>query len=655
MQTTWLKNVLGLGFILIALINPLNGQVEKPALQLTINRQNNFTYTARNNLYFLYKKDRYRIQLRTYSDILLNSNRTDNPFVQLYFRTSFWQFYQIRKNWEATSWVESDQFFNTGNQRYSVYLGATYYPYSFLSVTPLIGYSWDYRSKILDQGFSPGFLLRLRKDYEDGLQMRTDVFARTKYINPRHQRNIKIRSQIAKTFGNFAGVAFDLEAGSNEMDDYTLQSIEKIKADTISGQLGLQYQVMKGLFWESVNSFTFTRRKFDYELFENTEPEFNDLSFNQINWYTKQKFSYSRSKLDAYFTYEYEYLGRRYELENSMELPELEFERLLQREEEKDYFRNLSRLEMRVNYRPKRKHTFSLIGTNRYVQFDTPSEDNFSDHDQLNYRLSGEWRTGWSKDFSTRYKLIGSVRRYAFLFKERSQDNYTQRNLRMEFDYRWQLNPKLLLRGSQFVYVTYNVKDFEDRNLTDRSTRNLETRLLVRYRPKRKFIHELSIYRKEFHVSYLNWDEFSETTLDTTTIYIIENTNQIQLKSPSKSFNMFLDLGYKHFSQLRFQNTSMTNLQNILTPINLHIRNHQTGPVTGFRFLHRKPANFEVSIWWQIQYQDNKYRETAQLISLATNYRELDLQKVNIHFRPFFRVQANIFFAEPPNFFRLGR
>jgi hypothetical protein len=640
-------------FLALLLPDSVQAQDEKPALQWTINRQNNFTYTSRNNLYFLYQKDRYRMQIRANHDILLNPSRPDNPFIQLYFRTSFWQFFQISKKWELTSWFEADQFFNTGNQRYSIYAGATYYPTTFLSVTPIFGYSWDYRSKILDEGVSPGILLRMRNQREDGLETRTDIFARNKYINPRHQRNIQISSEWAKTFGHSAGVAFEIQGGSNEMNDYTSQSIEKIIADTVSGRLGLQYQLLKGVFLESTNQITYSRRKFDYELFENEEPEFNDLSFNQINLYTRQKLSYSASKLDAFFTYEYEYLGRRYELENSMDLPDAEFERLLKIEEEKDYFRNLTNLEMRINYRPLQKHTFSLIGTNRYLQFDTPSEDNFSDHDQLNYGLSGEWRTSWSKDFSTRYKLIGSVRKYAFLFKERSQDNYTQRNLRMEFDYRWQLTPKLLMRGSQFIYVTYNVKDFEDRNLTDRSTRNLESKLFIRYRPKQKATYQLSLYRKEFHVSYLNWEAFTETTLDTNTIYIIENINEFQIKSPWEKTVMFLDLGYKHFSQLRFLNTSMTSTANILTPINLHIRNHQTGPVTGLRFLHKKPANFELSIWWQLQYQDNKYSETDKIISLTTNYRETNLQKVNVYFRPFFRLKANIFFAQPPNFHRV--
>ena len=630
------------GLFFMGLHIPISAQVRNPGLELTISRQNNFTYSTRVDFFQRLQKGKYRMELNIFHENLLNSTRKRDPFVQLFLRTNFWQYYRIHPKWEIASWLESDQFLNTGNQRLSLYGGVSYSPIPEVEITPVVGYSWDYRSRVLDQGFTPAIQIRSEYDWGDGLTMRTNALVRAKYINPRHQRNIMISSQWAKTFGPLAGVSFELEGGSNEMDDYQSGSIEKIKADTLSGRFGLQYQLFEGMFWESDNHFIYTRRKFDYELFTASNPEFNDLAFAQTLWRTRQKVSYSRKNLEGYFTYEYQSLGRRYELDNSMDLPGTEFNRLREREQQKDYFRNLTRLEMRLNYRLNPRQKFSLIGTNRYLQYDTPSETNFDDHDELNYTLSSEWGASWSRKFSTRYKLIGSVRRYAFLFRERSQDNYTQRSLRMEFDYRWQASNKLSLRGSQFIYVTYNVKDFEDRNLTDRSTRNLESRFSMRYRSGRKFTSELSAYRKEIHISYLNWERFSETTLDTTTTYIIEQTNQLEIKSPSPNARLYFDFGYKHFSQFRFQNTSMTSLENILTPINLHIRNHQTGPVTGLRFLHRKPANAEFTIWWQFQYQDYKYNEIDQLITLATNYQEAVLREALINFRPFFRIQLNI-------------
>ena len=574
-------------------------------------------------------------------DNLFNS-RISNPLVQFYIGNRLWQYYQVKPKWEAASWLETDQFFNTSNQRYSIYLGARYKPLPYLSITPLIGYSWDYRSEILDQGFSPALRLKSNYEWKDGSILQTQVLLRTKYINPRHQRNLQLRTYWAKTFSEFSGISLGLRAGSNEMDNYKSKSVEQIKADTISTQLGLRYRLMPGVFWESDNEFTLSQRQFDYKRFNTSEVEFNDLSFQQTEVYSRQKLSFAFDKLNGLFNYEYTYLGRGYELENSKLLPEREFDRLLNRERQKDYFRKRTNLELYLNYVFNPKHTLSITGTNRYLQYDTPSEDNFDDHDELSYALSGELKSSWSRRLFTRYKLIGLVRQYAFLFRERSQDNYTQRTLRMEFDYRWQALNNLTFSGEQYIYVTYNVKDFPDLNLTDRSTRNMESLLEIDYRHSRNLDSELKLYRKQIHVSYLNWDLFTETTLDTTTTWIFEQTNKIQLKLPWESSRLILDVGYKHFTQTRFQNTSMTSLQNILTPINLHFRSHQTGPVTGFRWFHKKPAQIELSLWWQLQYQDFKYHELGKLSNLSTNYREEDLLKTEISFRPFIKLEVNV-------------
>ncbi|MEL6672703.1 MAG: hypothetical protein AAFR61_10950 [Bacteroidota bacterium] len=630
---------------LFCLVWPLTAQQivaeEKPALRLSFKRQNNFTYATRADLRYAYQKGKYRLEWRMHHDNLFNSRR-DNPLVQFYLSNSLWQHYRLGKKWEFSTWLESDQFLNTGTQRYSVYLGTTYHPTQDISITPLIGYSWDYRSNILDQGFSPGLLLKSRYAWKDGLETRNNIFVRTKYIEPRHQRNISLNSEWAKAFNQDAGISLMFHLGSNEMDDYLSKSVEKIKVDTLAPSLALRYKFLGEIFWESNNELLLTRRIFDYVPYLQGDAEFNQLSFLQTDFYSRQKLSYGGRKWRGFFVYEYRFLNRTYELENSLEMPDREFTRLRDREKQKDYFRKRTNLELNLQYRPGNRHRFALIGTNRYLQYDTPSEENFDDHDELNYGLSTEWRASWNRNFSTRYKILGLVRRYAFLFKERSQDNYTQRSLRLEFDYRWQVTDRLSISGEQYLYVTYNVKDFTDRNFTDRSTRNLESRLELDFRPNRKWDSELSLYRKEVQTSYLNWGQFSETPLDTTTTYIMEHNNRLTIKSPWQNSRLFLDLGYKHFSQFRFQNTSMTSLLNVLTPINLHIRSHQTGAVTGLRLFHRRPATVDLSVWWQIQVQDFKYKELDAFSSITTNYREEVLQQRQVNFRPFLKLDLDV-------------
>ena len=635
--------MLSLGVLLGLGLPALRGQeVGTPGLQLTYERQNNFTYGARINLLYRWEQGRYSGEARLFHDNLMNTRRTGSPFVLLLVRGHVWQHYRLRPQWSLSSWIETDQFWTTQNQRYQVYAGATWEPSPALRVRPLIGYSWDYRSGQLDQGLTPALAVSSRYDWGDGLTMETEFFGRVKYIEPRHQRNVTFLSRWNKRFGEEAALSLEVQAGSNQMDDYKSASIERIKSDSVAASLSWQYRLMPGLIWTSQSELLYTRRAFDYDRYTAAEAEFNDLRFGQPQWRTRQQVSFRRPQWDGAFTFAYETLNRAYDLDNSRQLPEREFERLVQREAQKDYFRRQTALDLQLNYRPAPRQVVSLTGTNRYLQYDTPAADNFDDHDELNYGLSLEWQASWTRTFSTRYRLLGNVRRYAFLFSERSQDNYTQPTLRLDFGYQWQVRPQLRISGEQVLYVTYNVKDFEDRNRTDRSTRNLETRLEMEARPAPRWDMSLSLYRRELHVSYLNWAAFTETPLDTTVTYLGEWRNAWQRPTAKRIWHYTLEAGYKHFSQLRYFNTSMINLENILTPINLHNRSHQTGPVTGAQVRRRGRGSLSLSVWWQLQYQDFRYREIARLTTLSTGYREADLRRAQVNFRPFLKLEFNL-------------
>lgn len=613
-----------------------------PNLHLQFSRQNNFTYTTQLDFAYELNKGPYRLDLAFHHDHLLNSARQDDPFVQFYIRTSIWQYYDLTKRFALASWIETDQFFHTENQRYSLYLGAEYKPVPQVRIVPLLGYSWDYRDGLLDQGISPALRVGIRHKWADGLQTQADVFLRHKNISPRQQRNLSLHNIWAYAVGQQAQISFGLRAGSNEIDDYRAGSVERIISDTLNTVLSLRYRILPDLYWETENQILLSRRSFLYEPFGTNEAAFNSLRFGQTEFYSQQKLAYSKDKIRAYFSYEYEYIVRRYDLENSLELSELDFDRLREREKQKDYLRNLNAFELFLDYQLNKRHQLRLQGSNRYLQYDTPSEENFDDHDALDYGLGLEWKTRWSRKFQTRYKLSGQRRQYAFLFKERSQDNYTQRALRLEFGFQWEPLPRLSLKGEQYIYVTYNVKDFEDRNRTDRSTRNLESRLEARYRPNPKWNIEASYYRKETHVSYLNWALFTETTLDTNRIQILEIKNTLRMKSPWEKVRMFADLGYKHFEQSRLQNTAMLDLENKLIPINLRIRTIQTGPQTGIRLMMRGGAGIEAAVWWQYQIQDFRYQESERFLTLSASYRQRDLETIKTAFRPFVNLKANL-------------
>ena len=613
----------------------------QPRLRLGFDRQNNFTYSTRFDLRYQRLGPRYELDAYLHHDHLINTSRQDQPFVQLFVSGYLWQHWRLAPQWAVASWLETDQFWNTNTQRHSLYLGLRYRPLPGLELTPLLGYSWDYRQDILDQGLSPALRVQSQQDLGHGLLMQTRALLRAKYIQPRHQRNVSVQNDLVKAFAPNTALNLTLLGGSNQMDDYRSQSIERIKSDTLGSTLAWQYPVLPGVIWQASSSLLRTRRRFEYDPFQAPKPEFNDLSFAQTDFQTRQELSAARGRWTGRFTYQYQYLNRGYELANSLELPEPQYRRQLAQEREKDFFRRLHAYDLALTYRPDPRHRFTLTANNRYLQHDTPSEGNFDDHDELSYGAGLEWQADWARRFMTRYRLLASRRQYAFLLAERSQDNYTQRNLRMDFSFRWDILNQLTVSGEQAVYVNYNVKDFEDRNRTNRSTRNLQTDLRLRYRPLRKLDVELDISRREIHVSYLNWEAFSETTLDTTVFYNLTGTGRLTIGN-GRRYRWQGEGGYRHFSQLRYLNTAMLSLDNILTPINLSILVHQTGPTTGFRLLMRGGGSLEASVWWQWQIQAYRYAEISDFITLSSNYREELLQTREVTLRPFLHLSLNL-------------
>ncbi len=590
---------------------------------------------------YTYQGSRYRMDLNIHHDNLLNSTLSGNPFVQAYLHTSLWQFYKLNSRLDIASWIEYDHFFNNQNYRFTVYGGVKYQPFEYLSLTPLIGYSWDYRAALLDQGISPAIRLKSQYQWDDGLTMETDLFARVKDISPRNQRNITLNTTWSKSFGDYADLAFRFLAGSSEIDDYRSQMIESIVSDTLQPGLNLRYQINPNMYWDSENVMLLTNRYFRFDPLQENPVTRNDLSFSQLNISTRQKLSIASKKFNAFLSYSYLYLSRRYELENTLLVNPNRFEQLLEREKQKDFFRSLNQLELQFSYRMHPKHNLRVSANNIYIKYDTPSQINLDDHDELTYGSNLEWNARWSQKFSTTYRILGNVREYAFLFQERSQDNYTQYTLRMEFDYRWEALSNLILQGSQDIYVTYNVKDFEDVNRTNRSSRNLESELKVNYRPSRKWEILSTLFRRETHVSYIDWENFTETTLDTTITYNLSHLHTLQIKSPWESVRLFLEVGYQHLSLVRKYNSAMTNMENLLVPINLKSRNFQTGPRTGFKLFHRNPATIDLSVWWQFQYQDHRFKEVEEFSTLGVTHREEDLKTITIFFRPFFNLNLN--------------
>lgn len=622
-------------------------------VKFAFDRQNDFTFFTLLDAWYTFEKGRYSLDLTLNHSNIYNSSREEGRFVQMYFHTDIWQYFQLKKRLDLASWIETDQYVNNQNEKISVYGGVRYKPWPFLKITPLLGYTWDTRTAFLgrseptvqlDQGISPALFVSSEHEWKDDLKMRTQLIARYKQISPRRQHNIVVDNEWTKRFLEGVTLSAGLHASTHELDDYQGNSVKRIQSDTLMPHVDLRYEFLPGLEWQSSNNLLLHRRRFIFQNLVFPTPEENNLTFQGFELATMQRLGWAGKKLRASGSYEFQYSSRGYALENNLGMNESDFATQVEREKQKDFIKNFQRIEFDVAL-PLRRHSLELKTTNQYLQYDTPSETNYDDRDELSWVAAGKWKTGWSKSFQTMMQLQGNYRHYAFLLKEKSQDNYIQRSLRLDFDFGWDLSKAVRLEGQQSIYVTYNVKDFVDYNKTDRSTRNLETNLKGIWRPSRRLQVEANFRRKETHQSYLNWERFAETTLDTNRILTIDNKYRLLLDGQNSKTHWYVEAGYKHFDQTKRFRSNMVGLDNLLKSISLRQVSLQTGPMLAFGYRNRNQSTIDIGCWLQVQVKKNKYEVLATNQIFGAAQQESDLKLVSVEFRPYPTARINYFFG----------
>jgi hypothetical protein len=622
-------------------------------VKFAFDRQNDFTYFTLLDATYNLERGRYSLDFRLNHSNIYNSSREEGRFVQMYFHTDIWQHFRLKKRLSVASWIETDQYVNNQNEKISVYGGLRYEPWSFLKITPLLGYTWDTRTAFLgkttptvqlDHGISPALFVSSQHEWKDQLTMRTQLIARYKQISPRRQYNVVIDHEWTKRFTEGVTLAAGVHTSTHELDDYQGNSVKRIQSDTLMPHVDLRYEFAPGLEWQSSNSMLLHRRRFVFQNLVFPSPEENNLTFQGLEFGTMQRVALATKVIRASGSYEFQYSSRGYLLDNNLGMNESDFEIQVEREKQKDFRKNFQKVELDLMV-PLRRHSLEFKTTNQYLQYDTPSETNFDDRDELSWVAAGKWKTGWNKSFQTSAQLQGNYRHYAFLLKEKSQDNYIQRSLRLDFDFAWDLSKQLRLEGQQGIYVTYNVKDFVDYNKTDRSTRNLETNLKGTWRPTRRLQVEANFRRKETHQSYLNWERFAETTLDTNRILTIDNKYRLTFDGKNKKTNWYAEAGYKHFDQTKRFRTNMVGLDNLLKAISLRQVSLQTGPMVAFGYRNRNQSTIDIGCWLQVQVHKAKYEvlTTTQIFGAAQ--QESDLREVAIEFRPYPTARINFFFG----------
>lgn len=251
--------------------------------------------------------------------------------------------------------------------------------------------------------------------------------------------------------------------------------------------------------------------------------------------------------------------------------------------------------------------TFSIF--HRKLKYDTPSDLNFDDRDEL---LS-IGRILYEKSFNPFFKIFlnieGSLNKTVYIFSERSSNNNLRRIIKFSSGGTFTAG-RFTSSNSAEVSANYTVFDYEELNPNFRSYsfRQLVLRDSSNYRFSRTFRFFVTGYMKLSEQGDFRWTGFSNKP----SRYLDEQYAEPKFFYDYRSLSF--GIGVRYFSLSTFNFSS--NLEKILASAYTSI-----GPVSEISYVVDERINLKFYGWYEfIKTEDNFKREIANL-SIKVNYR----------------------------------
>ncbi len=140
---------------------------------------------------------------------------------------------------------------------------------------------------------------------------------------------------------------------------------------------------------------------------------------------------------------------------------EILFQTRQNQEERKNNISKLGYLSLGGNYKLNNSNIFSLSLFHRKLSYDTPSEENYDDRDELLTMLHFRYTHIFSYLFKMNFNLEGSINHVVYLFSERSSNNNINRILRFSSEGIYSGKNVSSFNKAE-VSANYTVYDFED-------------------------------------------------------------------------------------------------------------------------------------------------------------------------------------------------
>ena len=439
--------------------------------------------------------------------------------------------------------------------------GAQYTPFTWLSLTPMAGYRWDSQAGIRDRGMTYLLGARVPELEADGYMMSGNAQFREDLLSPRIAEGDFARFSVQKVFSPYARDSMEVNLIRNRHEYYAPadSTIESRTEQVFSFADRLDYELdpaFASTFFVSINGRGLDKEVRNWDAIAPESVSFNTrINEFRLDTYVQSVYRTPAGRDAAWLRLSY---SERSEA-HSAQLPEgatpsLDslFSQANAQEHVNDNTSRRTQLSGALSVPVSASDRFELTGSIGILRYDTPSDQNVEDRDDLLVALTlSSWhRVSRSLDLGV--VLDGTIDHLVYLLKERSANNNYNRVLR--------LSPRTIYRPAPWLYslnafevlANYTVYDFEQQlpSVKSFSYRQLGWLDSTSVDLTRRIGFDFFAYWKVYERGQLEWSQFRERLESAAS----ELTYAVQVRV-RPAVNTLFAVGIRYFGQTRYTYT----------------------------------------------------------------------------------------------------
>ena len=486
----------------------------------------------------------------------------DESFLTFLGQYNFSPFFSAGANVNYNVYANDKKLAINSSSVFNSTLFAKFKPFDGFSLTPYGGLSQNEQIGITDTGPIYGGEALLNNINVNEFKLYSEMKFQNEDINPRKNTLRNFKFNIDKTFENsfrnqllglyseqrkdfyfdadsLISDEFDIEKNIQSRIENRVSIVDRLNIST--SLPGLSFFVEGGVAWRTIDRDT------RYVALSNITTSSFDTEIEEFRIDLNTSLQYIKNNFDGILRLNFSERDEKHNAKFIDGASEIIYELRQEQEKRKNNIGQQTTISALSNFNLSSRDQISLSLFHRKLTYDTPSDLNNDDRDELLSMFSLEYRRRLNPFFDFFANLSGSINKVVYIFKERSANNNTLRVAKLVSGGTLNLG-YLTSRNEAEVSANYTVYEFEDLNpnLSSFSFRQLALRDSTTLRLFRTTFFRFLGYLKFSEQGDFSWDGFANNPVRYLDERYAEPTFEYRYKHLSLAF------GIRYFSITTF-------------------------------------------------------------------------------------------------------